>query len=219
VDTTWTLPLIKRERDERSGQIINREARLMRSFAGDRAAFEERLSFLEEQNRRLKWGGIAVLIAFSAVLLMGQAKPTPRSVEAEKFVLKDANGNVRGWMGVIGEGSEIVLGNSNRQPMLTLEVSTDSDDLHFYGSRNSGMNLGLNSGDPSISLMGAEKSGAAGIIFRKNGPSLKLEDAKGYTALIGATESENAVNGQTKFTSAASVVLLDNHKKIIWKAP
>ena len=185
----------------------------------DQTAIEERLSILEEQNRRLKKGGIIVLIALFSVILMGQAKPSPRSIEAEKFVLKDAHGNVRGWMGVIGEGAELVLGNSNRQPMITLEVSTDSGDLHFYGSRTSGMNIGLNSGEPSISIMGADKKGRAGIAFGKDGPSLNLEDAKGYSAFMGATRLDHAVHGEPRFTSAASVILLDKDGKILWKAP
>jgi hypothetical protein len=53
----------------------------------------------------------------------------------------------------IGKGSELTLGNENAQPMISLEVSTDSGDLHFYGNRRSGMNLSINSGNPSIFIL------------------------------------------------------------------
>jgi hypothetical protein len=50
----------------------------------------------------------------SAIVLMRQAAPSARVVEAQKFVLKDANGNVRGWLAIIGKGSELTLGNAMR---------------------------------------------------------------------------------------------------------
>jgi hypothetical protein len=63
----------------------------------------ERLIRLEKQNRRLKWMSVTALAAVSAIFLTGQTTPTPRTVEAQKFVLKDAQGNVRGWMSTIGK--------------------------------------------------------------------------------------------------------------------
>ena len=178
----------------------------------------ERLGKLEKRNRRLERGLIAACTALAAIVLMGQAAPSPRIVEAQKFVLKDANGNVRAWLGIIGNGSELTLGNVNAQPMISLEVSNDSGDLHFYGSRRSGMNLGVNSGNPSISILDADGHGGAGINFGKSGPSLELEDGKGFSAVIGTSQIENP-DRQAQQTSAASVVLFDKDKKVIWRAP
>jgi hypothetical protein len=178
----------------------------------------QRLDRLEKRNRRLNGGLIAALTAFSAIVLMGQASPSPRVVEAQKFVLKDADGNVRGWLAIIGKGSELTLGNANAQPMISLEVSTDSGDLHFYGSRRSGMNFGINSGNPSISILNADGQGGAGITFAKNGPSLKLQDGNGFSAVVGTSEIQNN-DRQAKYTSAASVTLFDKNKNVIWRAP
>jgi len=178
----------------------------------------ERLGKLEKRNRRLQRGVIAATIAFSTVILMGQAAPSPRIVEAQKFVLKDANGNVRGWMGIIGKGSELTLGNVNSQPMISLEVSTDSGDVHLYGSRRSGMNLGINSGNPSISIVDSDGQGGAGLNFGKNGPSLKLEDGRGFSAVMGTSQVENP-DRQAQYTTTASITLFDKDKKVIWRAP
>jgi hypothetical protein len=79
----------------------------------------DRISKLEAQNRRLKKGTIATLAILSAIILMGQVAPSPRVLEGQRFVLKDSDGNVRGWMGTIGKGSELTLGNVNAQPMIT----------------------------------------------------------------------------------------------------
>ena len=53
-----------------------------------------RLETLEKQNHRLKVVGTAVLILAAAFVLMGQA-PRTQTVEANEFVLKDADGKVR----------------------------------------------------------------------------------------------------------------------------
>lgn len=95
----------------------------------------ERLSRLGKQNRWLKWMGVIALAAVSAIFLTGQAAPTPRTAEAQKFVLKDAQGNVRSRMSTIGKGLELTLGNVNAQPMIRLVVSTDSSDLHLFAAR------------------------------------------------------------------------------------
>jgi len=138
----------------------------------------ERLSRLEKRSRRLKWMGVTALATVSAIFLTGQAAPTPRTVEAQKFVLRDAQGNVRGWMGTIGKGSELTLGNVNTQPMIRLVVSTDSSDLHLFGGPKSGVNLSMDSGNPDISIIAAEGDGEARIALSEYGPSFTLQDAK-----------------------------------------
>lgn len=61
-----------------------------------------RLDKLERQNRRLKQAGAVVLVLAAALLLMGQASPN-RTVEANEFVLKNANGDVFGrWSATAG---------------------------------------------------------------------------------------------------------------------
>lgn len=191
----------------------------MISDAVELRAIIERLNRLERQNRRLKWGCFAVLGALSTIIVMGQAAPSPRIIEAQKFVLKDANGSIRGWLGVIGKGSELTLGNTNAQPMMGLMVSTDASDLHFFGSHNSGMTLGVNSSDPSISMVGGDGRGEAGITIAKDGPGLTLQDGKGFSTVVGSTQVESPGVGGLQNTSAASIVLFGKDRKVIWKAP
>lgn len=191
----------------------------MRSDIPDLQLILERIGKLETQNRRFRWGSVAILALLSAVILMGQGAPAPRVIEAQRFVLKDSDGNVRGWMGTIGKGSELSLGNVNAQPMMRLIVSTDASDLHFFGSHKSGMNLGLDSGSPEISMMGAEGNGGAGITSGKDGPALTLEDANGFKTIVGGIQLEKQADGTARRTSAASIVLLDKEKRIIWQTP
>ena len=179
----------------------------------------ERIRELEVQNRRLKKWNVVILTSLCVIILMGQAMPSPHVVEAQKFVLKDAEGNVRGWMGTIGKGSELNLGNVNAQPMMRFVVGTDSSLLHLFGSHQSGMSFGLDSGTPDISIVGAEGTGAARVAFGDFGPSLTLTDAKGLSAAVGAVQFDKLTSGKARQPSAASLLLLDQDKKIIWQAP
>ncbi|HWO33230.1 MAG TPA: hypothetical protein VNO32_30900 [Candidatus Acidoferrum sp.] len=179
----------------------------------------KRVGRLEAQNRRLKWGGISLLAVLSAFVLMGQAAPTPRVIEAQRFVLKDAKGNIRAWWGLLGQGSELTLGTLNKQPKMSLKVSDDASDLHFFGNQNSGMNLGLDSGDPSVSMLASVSNGGSGITVSAAKPSLVLKDGNGLSVILGASQLKGSPGAEVKQTSAASVVLLDKSGKIIWKAP
>jgi hypothetical protein len=53
-----------------------------------------RIEAVERENRRLRRITLSFVVLAAAVLLMGQARPN-RTIEAEKLVLKDANGKVR----------------------------------------------------------------------------------------------------------------------------
>jgi len=191
----------------------------MNRHSSELEAVLARLAKLEAQNRKLKLYGLILFLAFGAVVVMGQAAPTPEVIEAQRFVLKDTDGNVRAWLGLLGNGSEFTLGNVNKQPMMTLKVGEDASDLHFLGSQNSGMNLGLDLGVPAISMMAASGSGKAGIAIPKAGPAFSLEDAKGFSAIVGTSEPNTPAGRKSHQSSAASLVLLDKAKNVLWKAP
>ena len=74
----------------------------------DLQAIVERLEGLERENRRLKRAGLAVLFLAAAGLLLGQARPS-RTVETEKFVLKDVSGNTRAMLGLVEGNALLVL--------------------------------------------------------------------------------------------------------------
>jgi hypothetical protein len=53
-----------------------------------------RISKLESQNRRLRRIGAATPVVLTLLVIMGEAS-SRRTVEANEFVLRDGNGNVR----------------------------------------------------------------------------------------------------------------------------
>jgi hypothetical protein len=76
--------------------------------AQDAQGLEARLAVVERQNRRLKWGGIVVLALAAMVWLMGANHGT-RTVEAERFVLRDEAGEIRAQIGMSAAGPNLWL--------------------------------------------------------------------------------------------------------------
>ena len=54
-----------------------------------------RLERVERENRWMKRAGLAGLLAAACVLVMGQARPAVRALEAQSFILQDASGTKR----------------------------------------------------------------------------------------------------------------------------
>ncbi len=58
-------------------------------------AILERLERLERQNRRLKRAGVLALVAVGVLIFMGQSLSKGHVVEAQRFIVKNAEGRVR----------------------------------------------------------------------------------------------------------------------------
>jgi hypothetical protein len=175
-----------------------------------------RLEKLERENRRLKsMGGLAALVAVS-LFLMGQAKPD-RTLEAERFVLKDASGNVGAELAIGKLGPKLTLNDANGHPSVTL-VGGDAPFLTLtLGKGEKQINLSTGSGEPVLHLMDLGV-GAATLSLGLDGPNLELWDRQG-SAILGRAVLATSRAGEIRETSAASLVLFDKDKKVLWAAP
>jgi hypothetical protein len=180
-----------------------------------------RLLKLEKQNRRIKQLGAAVLMIPVLLLVMGQA-PSKKTVEANEFILKDDDGNIRARLFVTAKNTtnmtipgiaEPVPMTSNPKPTLALydekgQVSAglDDDSINFYKSHVSLAGGVLSIGDQS-----------AGVVV--SAYSVGLFDEQGFEATLGRRALATPRTGETQMRSAASLVLFDKNKNVIWKAP
>ena len=79
----------------------------------------DRIAKLERQNRFWKTGGVLAVLALASLLAVGvraqQEWPTQRAktIEAEAFVLMDANGVTKGEFGTKGGSPSLQLYGSN----------------------------------------------------------------------------------------------------------
>ena len=172
----------------------------MNTQTSDLQVLEQRIKKLENQNRRMKRVGAAVLILSASVLLMGQA-PASRTVEANEFILRDSAGRMRGSLSMdLGLVPELALFDENGREQFSVEA------------------IGLRGAVLSMGDMLAER-GALLANDSERGAYLRLSDKEGFQTTIGSADLITPQTGERHTTSAASVVLVDKDKKVIWQAP
>ncbi len=209
----------------------------------------QRLDRLERESRRLKVTGAALLLALAVVGSMGQVLPkaVPKVVEAEQFVVREQNGNLRASLGVAGVASALTLFDQNGKLYATLGGRGDSTPhLELYAQTGPARaSLGILDGRPALihrnesgkleataslsigwggvpALMLDDQNGKlrAALSVQANGPSLDLFDEKENTrAVLGHAALESKTTGIVEQRPASSLVLFDKDGKVIWKAP
>jgi hypothetical protein len=146
---------------------------------------------------------------------------------AKKFILTDANEKVRARLYVTEKHTENmtlpgmpapVPANFNSSPMLTLfdekgqaRVMLDNSNISFVNSEGQGHGI---LGNGFLSLMGDGVSSA----WLAPG-SIGVSDDQGFLTSVGVQALVTPRTGETQKTSAASIVLFDKNKNVIWKAP
>lgn len=89
-------------------------------------ALEKRVERLERENRRLKRVGLLLLAFAVSIILMGQARPAT-VIEAERFVIVNAEGAKKGELGV-GRGGRPHLWLFDRNDDLGVILGIGSDE-------------------------------------------------------------------------------------------
>ena len=200
-----------------------------------------RIERLELQNRRLKRGALACLVAIASVGLMAQAPkkstraPAPKSapppaepvlpknIEAESFVLKDPNGKVRAELSMSGTGPSFKLRDHNGTALVTLALNDDKPAGPFLllsdPDHKAGMSISILEGAGSqLTLTGERADVQAHIGVAPDGTSMILSDQDGFTTNIG-NGIQPGKGGQVKKTSAASITLMNKDRKVLWTTP
>jgi hypothetical protein len=186
---------------------------------------QDRILELEKQNRRFKRLGSVALIIAAVIVVMGQA-PSEKTVEANEFVLKDWSGKVRMKLSMqdVGHGGgmpQMVFLDTNGNTSLELDGSAPG----LFGggvgiSDEQGRRVGtlFADSDGGNFWVSDGKAGKKTSVWLAPG-DVDITDAGGFEAVLGITDLVTPKTGETHKTSAASIVLLDKKKNVIWKAP
>jgi|SRR5215471_18809590 len=195
-----------------------------------------RIERLEEQNRRLKRGALACLVVFLSLGLMGQtqrkstrppasppAPAIPKKIEAESFILKDANGRVRAELSMAGTGPSLKLRDESGSALVTLSLNDEAPGgpllLLSDPQHHAGLSMSVLGGAGSqLSLTGERADIQAHIGVTPDGTILALSDQDGFTTSVG-NDVRPSKGGQVKKTSAASITLFSKDRKVLWSAP
>jgi hypothetical protein len=141
---------------------------------------ETRFRRLERQNRALRWSLPACLILAVAPLWVGQPVTAEqprelRRVEAEEFVLRDADGGVRGKMTVTADGPQLAFFDQDR-PTVALIQTRKGPAIRFFGPNGDGSPLFLSvfDGRPRLTMCDGQQTTRASLAIENNGPVLAL---------------------------------------------
>lgn len=81
------------------------------------------------------------------------------------------------------------------------------------------VSLAVLKSDPNLWLTDDKGKQRFAMILDSNGPNLRLSDDEGFETSIGSTDLVTPATGETHKTSAASLVMFDKEKNVIWRAP
>ncbi|MBP1608904.1 MAG: hypothetical protein H6Q04_1139 [Acidobacteria bacterium] len=149
-------------------------------------ALWSRLELLERQNRRMKRFGIILLVLAGSLFLMGQAAKTSRTVEATKFILKNAKGKKRAELGIRLDGPELAFYDDKEQTLLSIGLLeegpgllvlksdgkkivsfsvTPTGPMMSFSDQNGAkrLNLSVVDGSPAVGLLGTEGDAKAAL--------------------------------------------------------
>jgi hypothetical protein len=177
----------------------------MKNGVPDLRGILDRVVVLERQRSREKRTAAATLIALAALLMIGQASPKGRILEAEQFDLKDANGNTRAKLSVdpvfgvglllldgrgnvrveLDEGEnntpQLVFRSRGGKPQVVLDIrSPGVPGLHMFdadGAERASFGLSATSpdGTPGLRLTDIDGRATVSIMAMRNLPVLTLK--------------------------------------------
>ena len=147
----------------------------------------------------------------------------PKNIEAESFVLKDANGRVRAELAMSGEGPSLKFRDQSGSALVTLSLLDSAPGgpllLLSDGQHHASLSMSVTSGQGSqLSLIGERADIQAHIAVAPDGTEMELTDKDGFAASIGNGVKANK-SGQVKNTTAGSITLFGKDRKVLWSAP
>ena len=175
----------------------------------------QRLERLDRDNRRLKTIGAAVLVLAAALGAIYATQPVPQKITARELDILDSGGRMRASVTPDGISFWDVHG-ANWATFGSLTGSAVGLTISDRGSV-------LLAAPHIISLLDSGEAGASGVTIGagKGRASVHLVDAQGFELDLGGADMASARTGESRQTSAASIVMFGNDEKhkVIWEAP
>jgi hypothetical protein len=148
-------------------------------------ALLHRVERLERAQRRWRRLASCAAVGLVAIALMGQ-KPAPRTLEAERFILRDPAGRARAELVVDGEQS-VALRFRDADSMPRLSIGTENGAavlvLNEQGGRVRAGLVTLPHGAPALTFYDNNGRNRAELALTREGvPALTISDRDGFLA-------------------------------------
>lgn len=178
----------------------------------EQTVLEERFDRLERQNRRLTLGLVCLaplvvalaLMGFSSVeeQLQGMQNLQVHQIETQRIIIRDANGLLRGWLGIAEDGTRLIFYDENGRQRAGFGLTRLNEPAMaiFDASQQPRIVLGMADGWP-------------GLVVRDNSglKRIALQTQQDWSTLVffDGREHKRAAIGLAK--EAAAVNLLDEY--------
>jgi len=154
---------------------------------------------------------MAALVAASAALLLGPARSIiwkelglTRTLEAEKFVLRDGKGKQQAMLYLSDEGPSFCLSARKGLGAIDLHQRAESSSLTLWAPNAPRIYVTASIDGPDLALLGANGKYRASLALTDDEPDLTFYDANGEVrAALGLTDNEPSLtlsdaNGKTR---------------------
>jgi len=156
---------------------------------------EERLRHLEKQVTRLKILSTMLALLLASLFILGatSTKETAKVIEAETFIVKDAQGRKRVLMGILGEVPCLAFLNEMGKSQISVALVKDAPSISLYyatPSSTKAPHLAISFGvGPSPTLTFFDTSGTPRLSLRLApdrgwSPALGLHNTKGQPTMV-----------------------------------
>lgn len=136
-----------------------------------------RLQRLEGANRRLIFWNWFLFLGMAMLLTVGAAAPTPRTIEAERFVIKDGNGQVQGAFGItdVSGSPGLVLYDPEANANVVLNLGPDSEPgLWLYNKDRVGAAVTVRGDRSLMELFDKDNRRMVLGVYRDGKPGMEL---------------------------------------------
>lgn len=149
------------------------------NLEADLQILQERIAKAERHSRSLQWLIVIAMLVWVPLMLLKLSKPK-RFVEAEGFILKDANGITRGTLGFFEDGSFLHLHDEKEKLRLSLSVTRFGPSLSISNAEeNLRGHLFATEKAVNFMLYSEEEKSRISLSMTKNGPTVTLSDPSG----------------------------------------
>lgn len=208
----------------------------------------QRIERLERDNRRLRRlvsiGGIALLAAIGFLYAFPRSfilRPAAGVVHAREWNLEDSSGHVRlrallDCSSAAGCTPQLKLFGQDGKALTMLgagtlsfsgkegEANLSAVDLHFSGVPEKGASAAeaqIGIAPTTGGHLWLVGKGRSHFLVNSDLPRVEIGDAQGYIMDLGASDLTAVNSGQTRQTTAASIVMYANDKEhhVIWQMP
>jgi len=156
----------------------------------------ERLSRLERQNRLFKGIGCALaLMLLVGLVAAAQERGQARTVEAERFLLKDGRGKVRAELGMDKNGVHLLLHDENEKVRLDAAVFQAGPGMALLDEAGAvRYSVSINNKGPVLSLADENQKPRAVLRVFKEGPGLAFLDEKDADRTVLSYTTKNGAS-------------------------